>query len=129
MRNKEQLTEKAEKFHSFLQAKYSKEPHDIIERIELLGILISESGECLAEAKYMRDKLINGEIMNALKNGYTNQLTPSALNKFISSLAYDENLLVNMLDRINAAATHQMEGLRSILSYRKTEFSALNYTK
>ena len=129
MKPKEQLKEKAERFHQFLQSKFSKEPNDIIDRIELLGILISESGECLADAKYYRDKLINGEIMNALKAGYASQLTPSALNKFIASLAYEENLLVNMLDRINASATHQLDGLRSILSYRKTEFSSLNYTK
>jgi hypothetical protein len=129
MTPKETLTSKAENMHKFLQSKYSSEPNDLIERIELLSILMSESGELLADAKYYRDKLVNGEIMNALKNGYANQLTPSALNKFVASLAFEENLLVNQFDRINASATHQLDGIRSVLSYRKTEFSTLNYQR
>ena len=42
-------------------------------------------------------------------------------------LLKEYNYLVNWLDRINATATHQLDALRTIISYRKTEFSALSY--
>lgn len=65
--------------------------------------------------------------MKALKEGYADQLTPSALNKFVNSLAKNENYLVNVFDRINASSTHQLDACRSVLSYRKVEFSTLSY--
>lgn len=120
---REQLKEKIQKFNSFLQEKPGSEPNDIINRIELLLILISQSGECLAHAKYNVDTLVHSEIMKVLKEGYSEQLSPSVLNRFIQALAKDDTIIVNQLDRINAAATHQMDGLRSILSYRKSEMN------
>lgn len=120
---REQLKEKVQKFNSFLQEKPGNEPNDIIERIEHMMILISQSGECLALAKYNADAIIHSEIMKVIKEGYSEQLSPSVLNKFIQALAKDDTIIVNQLDRINAAATHQLDGLRSILSYRKSEMS------
>jgi hypothetical protein len=128
-RTKEQLTDKLEKMQAFLETKSGNEPHELIDRIELLSVLISQSGDCLADAKYLQDQIVHSEIMNALKSGYTEQLTASALNKFVNSLSKDENYLVNAFDRTNSAAVHQLDGLRSILSYRKAEFTTLSYGK
>ena|SRR5688572_21519015 len=128
MKTKEQLLEKARRMQSYLEEKPGTEPNEIIEKIENLSILISQSGDLLSEAKYIQDSVISSEIMKALKEGYHDKLTATGLNKLINSLAKEENYLVNLFDRINAAATHQLDGCRSILSYRKTEFSALNYS-
>lgn len=127
MKAKEELLEKAKKMQAYLEQKAGSEPNDLIERIENLSVLISQSGDFLAEAKYMQDSLISSEIMKAIKEGYNEKLSATALNKLINSLAKEENYLVSLFDRINSAAVHQLDGLRSILSYRKTEFSTLSY--
>ena len=123
------LQDKADRMHNFLQKEVGSEPNEIIERIEHLSILISQSGQLLSKCKYLQDTVIHGSIMNAIKDGYTEKLTPSALNKFVGALAKEENYLVKQFDEINSAAGKQLSGLITILSYRKTEFSFLNYTK
>ena len=126
---KEQLQPKADAMNGYLQEKSGDEPNEIIDRIQNLSILVSQSGEYLAAAKYYHDSLIHSELMKAIREGYNDKLTASALNKLVNALAKEESFLVNQFDRINSSATHQLDGLRSILSYRKTEFSSLNYTK
>ena len=123
MMNKEELLLKADKFQKDLEEKTGSEPNDLITRAENLSILIAQSGQCLADAKYLQDTVINGAIMEALKNAYEERLSPSVINKFVSTAGKEFNYLTNRFDRINAAATHQLEGIRSILSYRKAEMS------
>ena len=43
------------------------------------------------------------------------------------SIAEDESYLVDRLDRLNAACTHQLDALRTLLSYEK-EAMRLNKT-
>jgi hypothetical protein len=123
MNSIEQLKQKAETMQSFLETKSGSEPNDLIERMEDLSVLIAESGKCLADAKYFQDGVVNGAILEALKKAYEEKLSPSTINKFVTTAARDTNYIVALFDRINAAAVHQLDGLRSILSYRKSEMT------
>lgn len=123
MLDKETLLLKAEKFQKYLEEKPGTEADDLIERASLLSILIAQSGQCLADAKYIQDEIVNGAIMEAIQNFYSEKLSPSTVNKFVTTAAKEANYLVNWLDRINATATHQLEGIRSMLSYRKAEMT------
>ena len=123
MLDKETLLLKAEKFQKYLEEKPGTEADDLIERASLLSILIAKSGQCLADAKYIQDEIVNGAIMEAIQNFYSEKLSPSTVNKFVTTAAKEANYLVNWLDRINATATHQLEGIRSMLSYRKAEMT------
>lgn len=123
----EQLTEKATKFQSFLEVKFGNEPDELLERIQHLAILVAQSGQCLAEAKQHQDAVINGAIGEAIEKMYNEKLSASTINQFVRTAAKDQNYLVNWLDRINATATHQLDAIRTIISYRKSEFNALNY--
>lgn len=126
---KEQLIEKAKGMNLVLVTQSASEPNELIERIEKLSALISESGECLADAKFIQDSLIHSEIMKVVITGYVDKLSTMTLNQFIKALTKEENFLVNSFDRINSAAVHQLDGCRSILSYRKTEFATLSYQR
>lgn len=106
---------------AYLELKPGSEPNDLIERAENLAVLMAKSGQCLADARYIQDMVVNGAIMEALQKAYEEKLSPSTINKFVTTAARDNNHLVNWLDRINATATHQIDAIRSILSYRKTE--------
>lgn len=119
----DELKEKAKKMQEFLEKKSGSEPNDLIERAETLIVLIAQSGNCLADAKYVQDKAIGDAIQKAINLGYTAQLTPSAVNQFVKSEAKELNYLVNTFDRINATATHALDGVRSMLSYRKSEMN------
>lgn len=123
----EELMVKAKRFQTFLETRPGQEPDQLLERMELLAILMAQSGQCLAEAKYHQDQVINGEIGQAIDRAFSEKLSASTINQYVKSAAKDYNYLVNWLDRINASATHQLDALRTIISYRKTEFNALNY--
>lgn len=48
-------------------------------------------------------------------------LFAKAQNTLLDSIAKDEAYFVDWLDRLNAAATHQVDALRSILSYEREQ--------
>lgn len=121
MLTKEEIKAKAERMQSYLDLKPGSEPNELIDRIENLLILVSQSGNYLSDAKYHQDGVVNGAIMEALQKAYEEKLSPSTINLFVKTAAKELNYLVNWLDRINATATHQIDATRSILSYRKTE--------
>lgn len=123
MLSKEQLEEKAASMQKFLEQKPGTEPNDLITRAENLAVLMAQSGQCLADAKYLQDTVINGTIMEALKQAYEERLSPSTINKWVTTAAKDLNYLVNWIDRINATATHQLDSVRTLISYRKAEMT------
>lgn len=123
MFTKEEIQEKAGEMQSYLELKSGSEPNDLIERAENLAILIAKSGQCLADAKYLQDNIVNGAIMEALQKAYEERLSPSTINKFVLTAAKEFNYLVNWLDRINATATHQLDAVRTLISYRKAEMN------
>ena len=120
---KEQLTESATKMQSYLEKRAGSEPNDLIDRADNLAILIAKSGQCLASAKYLQDTVVNGAILEALQKAYEERLSPSTINKFVTSAAKEFNYLVNWFDRINSAAVHQLDGVRTVISYRKAEMN------
>lgn len=105
----------------YLEKPYKADPDELIERINYLGIMISQSGQCLADAKYYQDTIVNGVIMEAIQKAYEEKLSASTINKFVTTAAKDQNLLVNTFDRINASAVHQLDAIRTIISYKKSE--------
>ena len=122
-RSKEELHKTAEKMQTYLETEVGPDPQHLIDRAELLTILIAKSGQCLADAKYIQDQIINAGLLQAIGEGLENKLSPSLINKFVSTNAKDVNLLVNWFDRINSAATHQLDGIRTIISYKKAELN------
>lgn len=122
-RSKEELYKNAEKMQAYLDTPTGPEPQHLIDRTEMLYLLISKSGQCLAEAKYIQDQIINTGLLKVMEDGLDSKLSPSLINQFVKSSAKEVNYLVNWLDRINSAATHQLDGIRTIISYKKAELN------
>lgn len=123
MYTKDELTETANKMQTFLELNPGSEPNDLIDRLELLQVLVAKSGNCLADAKYYLDQRKNDSITQALKEAMAGDWSITIIHKKIDALCRDENYLVNLFDRINRSATHQIDAVRTILSYRKTEMT------
>jgi hypothetical protein len=121
MKTVEQLKELAEQMFDFLNEKYQTEPEVMIGRLNRLSTLIPLAGQCLADARYFQDTVVNGAIMEAIQKAYEEKLSPSTINKFVTTAARDQNHLVNTFDRIGASAVHQQDSIRTILSYKKAE--------
>ena len=123
--NQMELQQKATDMNAYLQKEVGSEPNDIIQRIEYLSIMISESGELLAKAKYNQDMTIHSETMKVIREGFIDKMSITTINNLIKALAKDDNYLVNQFDRINSAAAKQLAGLITILSYRKAEMQII----
>lgn len=111
------------KMQAYLESPVGKEPVELLERIEYLMIMVAKSGQLLAEAKLQQDHLVNAGLLQAMEDGLDKKLSPSLITKFVSSNVKEVNYLVNWADRINASATHQLDAIRTIVSYKKAELN------
>lgn len=119
----EQLVAEVEDILSFLNCEIqSDNPEEIKLRGDALAVYISRTGNMLAEAKKLLRRRKSNEISNTIIAIAKEQcLSAKVQNALIDSIAEDEAYLVDLLDRLNAAATHQVDALRSLLSYNREE--------
>ena len=118
----EQIEQEAQEMQTYMQDECSENPDEVIERLKRLNVYQARSGSLLAEAKKMyrikRSSEISETIVAITKENY---LSAKAQNALVDSIAADEHRIVDWLDRLNAACTHQLDALRSLLSYEKEQ--------
>jgi hypothetical protein len=119
----QELKDKADKMQAYLEQKPSDQDEGLIERLEMLQVLLAQSGNMLAESKYLLDQKKNDSITIALKDALAGDWSTTIIHKKIDALCRDENFLVNRFDRINSTSVHQIDAIRSILSYRKAQMT------
>ena len=114
------LQEEAQQIEDYLDIECSENPEEVLERIRAIMPYISRTAFMLAEAKKALRRKKASEISNTIINIAKEQcLSAKVQNTLIDSIAEEEAYLVDWLDRLNAAATHQVDALRSILSYER----------
>ena len=102
----EELKKEAKDIQDYLEITCSDNPEEMVERIKDLSVYMARSGEMLAKAKYLYNQRTTAEITKTI----------IAIAK---AIAQEEQYLVDWLERINRCCTHQIEALRSLLSYEK----------
>lgn len=116
------IQQEAQQIQEYLDIECSENPEEVLERIRAIMPYISRTAYLLAEAKkaYRRKKAteIGETIVKIAKEQF---LSAKAQNALLDSIAEEEAYLVDWLDRLNAAATHQVDALRSILSYEREQ--------
>lgn len=55
------------------------------------------------------------------------RLTPAMLKEYVTASVSEQEYIFELADRTNAAATHQLDLIRSILSALKTEMQSINF--
>lgn len=122
------IIQEMEEISGFLNITCQNNPVEIQERIAATMVYVVRTGEMLADAKRMLRKRKSDEIQNTIiKIAQENCLSAKVQNALLDSIAENESFLVDRLDRLNASATHQLDALRTLLSYEK-EALRLNKT-
>ena len=120
--------EEAAEMQAYLEEIPNDNPSDLSERIKVLAVYQARSGYLLAEAKKTLSEKKKAEIVNTIMEiARTGHLSSKAQNALVDSIATDEQFMVDWLDRINAACKHQLDAVRSLLSFEKEVYKTSNY--
>lgn len=114
------LLREAQEVQSYSEISVSDNPAEIYERIASLSVYIARTGKMLADAKRHLNAKRKSETMELIERILANKkLSAKVQNSLIDSLCKDEQYLVDWLERLNRAVTHQQEAMRSLLSYER----------
>ncbi|WP_051290797.1 hypothetical protein [Dysgonomonas capnocytophagoides] len=114
------IIEEAQQIQSYLDTTCSENPEEVLERIRVIMPYISRTAFMLAEAKKALRAKKSDEIQAQICEIVNLQfLSAKVQNALLDSIAKEESYMVDWLERLNAAATHQVDALRSILSYER----------
>lgn len=120
--------EEATEMQAYLETLPEDNPDALSERIKILAVYQARSGYMLAEAKKTLSEKKKAEIVNTIiAIAKENYLSAKAQNALVDSIATDEQFMVDWLDRINAACKHQLDAVRSLLSFEKEVYKQNNY--
>jgi len=98
--------------------------HDLlIKRLDTLSIAMTQSGEYKTASEYKIECVIDGEIGDKISEIMEGKFTASTINMWIKTKAREWNRLKNSFDRINASSVHQIDAIRSILSWEKAKIN------
>ena len=115
----EQLEKEAKEIDEFLNLTCSEQPEEALERGNDLLVYLARSGKMLSDAKYWQDQAKKESILNDLQDKL--DLSPSIFKELLQASLKRENYLVNWVERINRTCVHQIDFLRTIVSYAKNQ--------
>jgi uncharacterized protein YoaH (UPF0181 family) len=116
------MKEEAKKIQDFLELTVSSDPAELIDRISQLMVYMARSGEMLAMAKRNLRARKTSEISKTIISIAKEQcLSATVQNALLDSICEEESFLTDWLERINRTSTHQIDALRSLLSYEKEQ--------
>lgn len=123
----DKLMKEATEMQSFLEITMSDNPQEVIERGNDLVVYLSRSAKMLADAKLILNKQKQAETMNIVRDFIIDKkLSAKVQNALIDGLCRDIQYLVDWLERMNAAITHQLDWCRSVVSKNKEEMRLTN---
>lgn len=124
------LSAEAQQIQDFLEITIGDHPQEVIERGNDLQVYMARTGKMLADAKYMLNEQKREETMNVVREFIIDQkLSAKVQNALIDGLCKDAQYLVDWIDRLNAACTHQLDWCRSVNSKNKEEMRLNNLGK
>ena len=126
----EGIRNEAQQIQEFLEITMSDNPQEVIERGNVLQVYMARTGKLLADAKYILNDQKRHETMDIIRDFIIDQkLSAKVQNALIDGLCKEEQYLVDWIDRLNAACTHQLDWCRSVNSKIKEEMRLTNIGK
>ena len=115
----EQQQSEVKEILEYCKTKYDNEPAVLLDRLTMLNVYLARSGELKANIQFLYDLQQDKEI-NTLS---VTDLQPMKLREVLKGKLALENYALNLADRLNATIVHQIDSIRSQLSYMKTELN------
>lgn len=113
----------------YLELTPSDNTAELSDRIKTLAVYQARSGYMLAEAKKTLSIKKKADIVETIISiAKENYLSAKAQNALVDSIAVDEQFIVDWLDRLNAACKHQLDAVRSLLSFEKEVYRTEHYS-
>lgn len=114
------MKDQAQRMQDYLESPFhSDDEEQIITRLEFLSILNSKAGKLQADCQQAKDIAIMEATKGVLSDPTMAGQSTSILKQYIDAKAHEHTYLVKWFERIGSSAVHQIDALRSILSYRK----------
>ena len=115
------IKERLEIIQAVLESHYDGDDGGLLSsRLTEVSAYMAEAGKLKSDANYWLNEKLLSESINAIKNIMPEYTSASVQNTIVKSLAKEERHLVEFADRVNASCTHQIDAMRSQLSYLKS---------
>ena len=114
---------KYESMLKFLEQPLDKEYDNLITRMEHLGILLARAGEYMTEAAYRIDEVVDIECK--VNHELLDKYSASTFNMMIKAKAKDWNKLKLGFERCCSSAVHQIDAIRTIISFEKAKMQII----
>jgi len=119
----EELQTKYKKMVAYLEQPLNKEYESLLTRLELLGILLARAGDYMTEANYRIDEVIDIECQVNIQ--MLDKYSASTFNMMIKAKAKDWTKLKLGFERCCSTSVHQIDSIRSILSFEKAKMNLI----
>lgn len=108
---------------AFLEKPIDKDYDNLIDRLNLLGILITKAGEYLTECQYQIDAVVDIECQVNIE--LLDKYSASTFNMMIKAKAKDWSRLKTGFEKCYSSGVHQIDYIRTIISFEKAKMNIL----
>ena len=123
MKELKDYNESYEKMINYLSQPMPKEIDLMIDRLDKLGILMTRAGQYLTDVSYKIDEVVDIECQTNIE--LLDKYSASTFNMMIKAKGKDWNRLKIGFDKCCSASVHQIDAIRSILSFEKAKMQIL----
>ena len=115
------MKEECQEIQDYLEILCSGTPNEILVRLSTISVYLARTAQMLADAKKAANEVkksgVARQVIGMLGKGLP--LSATTQKAIIDGLAVEENHLVDWIERLNRTCTHQLDALRSMLSFEK----------
>jgi hypothetical protein len=123
MRELKDYNESYEKMVNYLAQPMPKEIDLMIDRLDKLGILMTRAGQYLTDVSYKIDEVVDIECQTNIE--LLDKYSASTFNMMVKAKGKDWNRLKIGFDKCCSASVHQIDAIRSILSFEKAKMTLI----
>ena len=119
----QKLNESYDRMIKYLEQPLPKDPEELVDRLNKLAILMTKAGQYMIECQYKIDEVVDIECKVNLE--LLDKFSASTFNMMIKAKAKDWNRLKTGFERCCSASVHQIDAIRTLISYEKAKMQIL----
>jgi hypothetical protein len=115
MTSKESLAKEIEEMYTTIKSAVDRTPEGLLNELESRCLLLARSAELQSDAQHYLDQRRGEEAARC----HAAQIAPAMAKDIINAASSTEKRIYTLAERLNRTITHQLDAIRSILSYEK----------